>query len=184
MARVPLRSYEDLPLEDRELVWRRGNLYKALANSPEFAARFAAFGFWMNYASRIDLRMQELVILQISYLLKSKFEWSAHIRKSREANIVSEAEILAIKAETTEALGIFCDVERAAIQMARDIVLTRKAATDSYATIRVANSDAYMVDLAGLIGMYVGLAHTIEVLEIDLTPEQAAWLESHPIDAS
>lgn len=183
MSRVPLRSHEDLPPEDRELVWRRGNLYKTLVHSPELAARVAAFGYWINCASQIDKRMQELVILHVAHLLGSKFEWTAHVRSSIQNQTLTPEEIEAVKREAKgERADELSQLESDALQLVRQIVRNRKADDDCYAAVRARFSDAYMVEFASLVGMYVGLAHLIEVIEIDIQPDYLPWLEKYPIN--
>lgn len=181
MARVPLLDHEQLAPEDRELIWRRGNLYKALANSPEFTARFASFGFYMNCASQIPLRMQEVVILTVASLTKSKFEWVAHVKKSIDLQLLTDDEIRALKSGETVAVGSFTPAERGAATIARELVQTGHVSDDNYASMRAEFSDGYIVELAGLIAMYLGLAHVISMIQVEVEKDHLHWLDAFPL---
>lgn len=181
MARVPLLTHQELAPADRELIWRRGNLYRALANSPEFTARFAAFGFWMNTASSVGRRLQELVILRIASLHGSRFEWVNHVRISTEENILSNEEILYFCKTSKPDDGLFSEEEKWVISFAREQFVNRYVPEDIYQALLKTHDEKFMVDLAGLVGMYSGLAHILDILDVDITSDDFKWLERYPL---
>ena len=181
MARVPYLDHTTLAPQDRELVWRRGNLYMALANSPEFTARFAQFGFYMNCASQIDYRMQKMVILTVASLVKSQFEWSAHVMQSTEMGLLTPEEIRALQFHQLDTVDSFSEKERFAAKFAYELVTTRAVTDATYAGLLSLSSDGYVVEISGLVGMYLGLAHIISALKIDVADEHLHWLDKYPL---
>ncbi|MDI5930015.1 carboxymuconolactone decarboxylase family protein [Rhizobium leguminosarum] len=184
MARVRLLTHEDLAPEDRELVWRRGNLYKSLSNSPEFTARFAAFGHYMNCASKISLRVQEIVILTVASRIKSQYEWIAHVKKSIELNLLTPDEIRSLRPDGGALPASFDGTELRILVLTRSLAEQRTVSDDAFAAVRADFDDGYMVELGGLVGMYLGLAHLIEFIKVDVEPDNLRWLEKFPLEAS
>lgn len=181
MARVPLLSPDDLPDADRQIIWRRGNLYRALANSPEFAVTFATYGFWLNTRSSLSNRIQELVILKVASIHGSRFEWSAHVGMSLSKQILSEVEVEAIAVGAEQSVESINSLEQVLLAMV-DKKLKFKAVDDADAQYVIENQGKkFFVEFAGLVGMYTGLAHLIDLLAIDVAFNEQGWDQRFPL---
>ncbi|POA81635.1 carboxymuconolactone decarboxylase family protein [Pseudomonas sp. FW305-E2] len=181
MARVSLLSPDDLPDADRQLIWRRGNLYRALANSPEFAATFATYGFWLNTRSSLSKRIQELVILKVASIHGSRFEWSAHVGISLSNKILSEIEVKAISEGAEQSVESISRIEQVLLAIV-DKKLNSKIVDDADVQYVIRDrGQKFFVEFAGLVGMYTGLAHLIDLLAIDVAFDELDWDQRFPL---
>lgn len=181
MARVPLLRPDDLPDADRQLIWRRGNLYRALANSPEFAATFATYGFWLNTRSSLPKRIQELVILKVASIHGSRFEWSAHVGISLGEKVLSEVEIESIAIGAEQSVVSINKLEQVLLAIVDKKVKCNTVDDADVQYIIEDRGEKFFVEFAGLVGMYTGLAHLIDLLAIDLATNEQGWDQRFPL---
>src|SRR5262245_32280621 len=87
MARVPYLDPADLAPQNRDLLARNINLYRALAHSPDAARNFMNVGRYIRYHSRLDPRLREMAILQVGYVTRSPYEYSHHIKIGRDFGV-------------------------------------------------------------------------------------------------
>jgi alkylhydroperoxidase family enzyme len=83
MARLPYLDKSDLLPEHQDLLARNLNLYRVLAHSPRAARSLNTLARYIRDGSRLDPRLRELAILQVSYLTRSAWGYSHHIRIGR-----------------------------------------------------------------------------------------------------
>src|SRR6266478_5036833 len=127
MARLPYLDRSDLAAENRDLLSRNINLYRALAHSPNGARSFMGLGKFVRHQSRLDPRLRELAILQVGYLTRSPYEYSHHVKLGREFG-VSDGDLRAIAEETvgrpTSLEPLAKVVLRAAREMTQDLAMS------------------------------------------------------------
>src|SRR4029077_20527713 len=99
MARLPYLDKSDLLPEPQDLLARNLNLYRVLAHSPRAARSLNTLARFIRDGSRLDPRLRELAILQVSYLTRSAWGYSHHVRICRETGL-SNDEIQAVAEET------------------------------------------------------------------------------------
>src|SRR5215470_8600386 len=99
MARVPYLEPSDLSPQNRDLLARNINLFKALVNSPDCTRNFLGLARYIRFQSRVDPRLREMAILQVGYVAKSPYEYSHHVKIGREFG-VTDGDIRAIADET------------------------------------------------------------------------------------
>ena len=99
MARLPYLDKSDLLTEHQDLLARNLNLYRVLAHSPRAARSLNTLARFIRDGSRLDPRLRELAILQVSYLTRSAWGFSHHVRIGREVGL-SYDEIRAVADET------------------------------------------------------------------------------------
>ena len=99
MARLPYLDKSDLLPEHQDLLARNLNLYRVLAHSPRAARSLNTLARYIRDGSRLDPRLRELAILQVSYLTRSAWGYSHHIRIGREIGL-SDDDIRAVADET------------------------------------------------------------------------------------
>jgi len=120
MARVPYLDQADLSPQNRDLLARNINLYRALAHSPEAARNFMNVGRYIRYHSQLDPRLREMAILQVGYVTRSPYEYSHHIKIGRDFG-VTDNDIRAIEAETRGEKTDLPDLARAILRAAREL---------------------------------------------------------------
>jgi AhpD family alkylhydroperoxidase len=180
MARIPYLETDDLAPEDRDLLSRNISLHRALANSPNGARSFQQIGQWIRYRSRLDPRLRELVILQVGFMTRCAYEYSHHIKIGRDFG-VSDDDIRAIIAETAGEKSDLIELDRAALQAAREMTDGLKISDETFAVLRAHLDDERIVDLVMIIAYYNCVVRLLESLEIDVEPDYQTYLEEFPL---
>lgn len=98
--RVPLLKPEDMDAEQRELLGvdldagelgqAALSLFQLTVQHPEALRRWKGVGFFANQMTQIPDRDRELIILRMSWLYRSEFEWGQHFEKAVEAGLTVE----------------------------------------------------------------------------------------------
>ena len=99
MARLPYLDVTDLAPEHQHLLKRNINLLRLMSHSPNGATAFHAMGQYIRHESPLNPRLREMAILQIGYVTRSVYEYTHHIKISRDFGVTDE-DIRAIAAET------------------------------------------------------------------------------------
>ena len=99
-SRIPLVAPEDMDAEQRELLGvdleagelgQAGvSLFRLVVQHPEVLRRLKATGSFANRMTQIADRDRELMILRISWLYQSEFEWGQHYAQALDAGITVE----------------------------------------------------------------------------------------------
>jgi alkylhydroperoxidase family enzyme len=145
MARIaPADLPDDLPVKN--------SLVQATYNNPEIHRGFASLSGRVHSASRLSARVRELVVLRVSALLASEFQWVQHAPVARREG-VSEAQLAALR---TGDLSGFDGADRAAVAFA-GAVEEHRVDDRAWAQAREHFSEAELSDMAMLAGFY-GLA--------------------------
>ena len=85
-ARVPYVNREDLPEADRDVFdavaaerdgWA-GNIFRAMANTPNLMRRFAALGAELRNRTAIDPQLRELAIVTVGRVTDAQYEFTHH----------------------------------------------------------------------------------------------------------
>lgn len=180
MALVPYVSEADLAEEDRSLLTRPINLFRALANSPAGLRHFDLLGEWIRYGCKLDPRLRELAILQVGYLTSSPYEWSHHVRIGRDFGVLDEdisALILATRGEE-HGLG---ELDSAVLSAARELTQDMRFAAKTWETLKKHLDQGRLVDLVIVVSFYNGVVRILEGLQIDVEPDYQGYLEQFPL---
>lgn len=180
MARVPYLTQDDLEPDDRVLLDRPGNIFRALVNSPNGARAFARHGSYLLGRSKLDPRLRELAIIQVGYVTNARYEYSHHIEIGRH-NGVSDDDIRAIAAETAGRETGLGALERAVLRAARELTTDISLSDDTFAILAAELDRERLVDLFLAISFYNGAARTIAALQVDVEDKYLAYLEEFPL---
>ena len=180
MARVPYLEPTDLSPENRDLLARNINLYKALVNSPDCTRNFLGLAKYIRFHSRVDPRLREMAILQVGYLAKSPYEYSHHIKIGREFG-VTDADIQAIVAETNGQATDLPPLAKAVLRAARELTAQPQLADATFAELRKGFDNEQMVDLLMTISFYAAVVRLLAALQIDVESDYQPYLEQFPL---
>ena len=180
MARLPYLDKSDLLPEHRDLLARNINLYRLLAHSPRGARSLNTLARYIRDGSRLDPRLRQLAILQIGYITRSAYEYSHHIRISRDFD-VSDDDIRAIADETAGRPTSLDPIARAVLQAARELTRDLKVSDETFATLKQSLDDERLTDLFITIAYYNGLVRLMAALEIDVEDEYRPYLDEFPL---
>jgi alkylhydroperoxidase family enzyme len=180
MARLPYLDRSDLLPEHQDLLARNINLYRLLAHSPRAARSLNTLARYIRDGSRLDPRLRELAILQIGYLTRSAYEYSHHIRISRDFD-VSDDDIRAIADETAGRPSSLDPVAKCVLRATRELTSDLEVSDDTFAVLRQVLDGERLTDLLVTIAYYNGLVRLMAALQIDVEAEYAPYLEEFPL---
>jgi alkylhydroperoxidase family enzyme len=181
-ARLPYLSAEDLTETDRDVLEREINLFRILAYSPLAARRFNGVGHFIRHESELSPKLRQLAILQVGFTTRSPYEWSHHIKISRDFG-VTDAEIAAVVQESQGHASELAPLERDVLTAAREITLTREISDDLFARLTAALKPQEVIDLVVTISFYNAVVRVLGTLRIDVEPEYLRYLEEFPLPA-
>ena len=121
-ARVPYLNRDDLPEKDREIFdnltrerGNVGNIFRALANTPNLLRRFLALGGELRNGTALDPKLRELALLTVGRLAEAEYEFTHHWNLARSVGVPRDKlEALA----NFEKSPLFDDQERAVMRYA------------------------------------------------------------------
>lgn len=180
MARLPYLDKSDLLPEHQDLLARNINLYRLLAHSPRAARSLNTMARYIRDGSRLDPRLRQLAILQVGYVTRSRYEYSHHIRISRDFE-VSDDDIHAIAEETAGRPTALDPLAKAVLRAARDMTRDLAIGDETFAALRQELDDERLTDLIITIAYYNGLVRLMAAMQIDVEDEYLPNLDKFPL---
>lgn len=180
MARVPYLSPSDLAPENRDLLARNLNLYKALVNNPDATRSFLVLAQYIRYNSKLDPRLREMAILQVGYVTKSPYEFSHHVKIGRDFG-VKDDDIRAIEADTNGQATNLSSLERAVLRAARELTAQPSLRDETIAELKKKLDHQQLIDLLLTISFYCGVVRLLAALQIDVEEDYMQYLREFPL---
>ncbi|HXC12281.1 MAG TPA: carboxymuconolactone decarboxylase family protein [Stellaceae bacterium] len=180
MARLPYLDKSDLLPEHQDLLARNINLYRLLAHSPRAARSLNTLARFIRDGSRLDPRLRQMAILQVGYVTRAAYEYSHHIRISRDFE-VSDDDIRAIADETAGRPTALEPLAKAVLRAARDMTRELAVSDETFAVLRQGLDDERLTDLLITIAYYNGLVRLMAAMQIDVEDEYLAYLDEFPL---
>ncbi|MBI4201148.1 MAG: carboxymuconolactone decarboxylase family protein [Chloroflexi bacterium] len=173
MPRVPYVSREDLPPDKRafydQIASRRSHVarpFAALLNSPEVAARVAAVGEQLRFASPVlppDVR--EIATLATAQQLGCQYVWTHHVASAREAGVREQViETIRDGAPPRRLLpkeGVF-------VQFARELLGDRRVRGSTFTAVEHLLGVQGVTELVVTIGYYALMCYAVAALDVEL----------------
>jgi len=181
MARLPYLDKSDLLPEHQDLLARNLNLYRLLAHSPRAARSLNTLARFIRDGSRLDPRLRQLAVLQVGYVTRSAYEYSHHVRISRDDFGVSDDDIRAIADETAGRASTLEPLAKAVLQAAREMTRGVEIPDETFAALRQGLDDERLTDLLITIAYYNGLVRLMAAIQIDVEPEYLTYLDEFPL---
>ncbi|MBI2802984.1 MAG: carboxymuconolactone decarboxylase family protein [Gammaproteobacteria bacterium] len=180
MARVPYLTEADVAPQNRDLLARKLNLYRALIHSPDTARSFAALGMHIRFHNKLDARLREMAILQVGYATHAPYEFTHHLELGHQFGVRDE-DVRAIIAETKGETSALPPLDRAVLRAARELVAQPRLNDETFAELHKSLDDERIVDLIVTIGFYCGVVRVLGALQIDVEPEYQHFLTEFPL---
>jgi alkylhydroperoxidase family enzyme len=180
MARLPYLDKADLAAENRDLLSRNINLYRALAHSPNGLRSFSTLGKFIRHQSRLDPRLREMAILQVGYLARSPYEYSHHIKIGRDFG-VSDDDIRAMIAETEGKTSALDPLAKAVLRAAREMTSDMAVSDATFAALRTGLDEECLTDLVITIAFYNGVVRLLATMQIDVEDDYTHYLDEFPL---
>jgi alkylhydroperoxidase family enzyme len=182
MARVPYVTQEELSEEDRPLLARPINLFRALANSPGALRHFDGLGQWIRFECELDPRLRELAILQVGYLTRSSYEWSHHAEISQRFGVVP-GDIHAIAVATEGRNSGLAEVDRLVLRATRELTNELVVTDETWTQLEGHFDPGRLVDLVVVVAFYSQVVRVLSALQIDVEPDWQPYLDEFPLPA-
>ena len=180
MARLPYLDKSDLLPEHQDLLARNLNLYRLLAHSPRAARSLNTLARFIRDGSRLDPRLRELAILQVSYLTRSTWGFSHHVRIGREVGL-SDDEIRAVADETAGRPTGLEPLAKAVLRAAREMTADLVISDQTFAVLQRQLDNERLTDLVVTISFYNGLVRLLETMQVDVEEDYLAYLDEFPL---
>jgi alkylhydroperoxidase family enzyme len=180
MARLPYLDKSDLLPEHQDLLARNLNLYRVLAHSPRAARSLNTLARFIRDGSRLDPRLRELAILQVSYLTRSAWGYSHHARIGREVGL-SDDEIRAAADEAEGRPTALDPLARTVLKAAREMTLDLAVSDETFAALRQGLDSERLTDLIVTISFYNGLVRLLATMQVDVEADYLQYLEEFPL---
>jgi alkylhydroperoxidase family enzyme len=180
MARLPYLDKSDLLPEHQDLLARNLNLYRVLAHSPRAARSLNTLARFIRDGSQLDPRLRELAVLQVSYMSRSAWGFSHHVRIGREVG-VSDEEIRAVAEETAGRPSKLEPLAKAVLRAAREMTLDLTVSDETFAALRQDLDNECLTDLMVTISFYNGLVRLLAAMQVDVEEDYLPYLEEFPL---
>jgi alkylhydroperoxidase family enzyme len=180
MARLPYLDKSDLLPEHQDLLSRNLNLYRVLAHSPRAARSLNTLARFVRDGSRLDPRLRELAILQVSYLTGSAWGFSHHVRIGREVGVTDE-DIRAVADETSGQPTQLEPLAKAVLRAAREMTVDLAVSDETFAALRQELEDERLTDLVVAIAFYNGLVRLLATMQVDVEEDYLPYLDEFPL---
>jgi len=177
MSRLPLLTKDQVPAEFHDIFGSGMNLHRQTLHSPHLARLSRQMGLYFRRESRLPARICELVILRVTALARSPYEYSHHLKIALEAG-VSEADLSRISKEET-----FHEdpLAQAAIDAATEIVKNGGARDETFARLTTLLPPDEIVDLLFVASFYTGFVRFTASLKLEVEADYQLFLEKFPM---
>lgn len=136
-----------------------------LVRNPRLAEAFLTFNRFLLYESDLDERTKELVVLRVSRLLGSEYEWSQHVVVARQCGI-GDDEIDAVW-EGPDHVS-WSTEDRELLRCVDDLIGTGQIDDADFAALQSRLGDETLLELVFTIGGYATLALAFNVARLPL----------------
>ncbi len=163
MLRYPLVGID--PRTAKHISERGGkpmNLYRVLGNQPSLLHAWIDFASALRYQCGTPRALRELLILRISQLCHSSYQWEQHLSQARKAG-VPEDQINALELWTTSSL--FTPRERAALAITEAIV-TCSVDDATHADAASFFNSAEMIELVMTASFYSMVSRVLDATSV------------------
>jgi 4-carboxymuconolactone decarboxylase len=141
--------------------------FNAFLTAPKAGAAISELGRVLRFGTTLERRVTEVAILVIAARWRAEFEWREHTRLAREQG-VPDAVVAAIDAGQDPPFA--AADERAAYDVARELVTGGQLSPAAHAAARQAFGDEGTVELVALCGYYTLISFLLNAFEVPLPP--------------
>lgn len=139
------------------------HLFRTLAHHPKLLKSWLPFGGRLLYGGALSGRDRELVILRVSFLCGSDYEWGQHVAIARNAG-VSDEEIVRLAAHDVD--QTWSEREATLLSATDELVAHHMIDRNTWASLSHNYDDAQLIELTMLAGHYALLAGTLNSIGV------------------
>lgn len=139
----------------------------ALAKHPALARAFLTFNAHIAVGSSLTARTRELVILRISWLLHSEYEFTQHVILGRRAGLTDQ-ELTWLQAPPKP--GCWVDLDECALLAVDDLHAVARVSDATWSRLNAHFNHQQLLDLLFIVGCYTTLAMVLNSIDLPLEP--------------
>ena len=183
VPRLPREEYTDASREAQAFwgepdAWENGsatNIIQVIANHPDFAKAYNAWGWHLLVTNTVPARDRELVILRVGWLKKSEYEWHNHVGYALNLGMTLE-EIAAVK-DGADSEFPFSENDRAILRGVDELIDTNDLSDETWADLARFYDRKQLMDYLHMIGHYVMIAWSVNAMRMPLedATDQIGW---------
>lgn len=146
------------------------NALGLLAHHPALTAAFNQFNGHVLYASTIDARQRELLVLRVAALRRCSYEWAQHAESAGEFGL-SAAEVARVRTGP-DAEG-WSPVDAALLAAADELVGDGRITESTWATLASELDTRQLMDVVFTVGAYDVFAMALRTFDVELDHDLA-----------
>lgn len=181
MARVRYVPVDEIDPSHTDLLGRPINLGQALVNSSEGYRNHHLLGAWIRAGSTVDPRLRELLILEVGYVTRNRYEFSHHVKISQGYGVTDDDVRDLARFNREEPNGLSAP-DRAVLTAARELTVEADISDATWAELAASYPDEQLVEIVLIISYYNHVTRLLRSLRIDVEPEYLPYLEHFPTD--
>jgi len=173
-ARVPYLNREDLPEADRDIFDNLsaergsvGNIFRALANTPNLLRAFLRMGAELRHKTALDPKLRELAICTVGMLTEAQYEFVHHWNLALSVG-VSRDQLQALT--DWEKSPSFSDHERAVIRYAVEATNNVRVTDATWNALKTFLDTRRIMELVQNVAFYNMVVRVLEPVGVELEP--------------
>lgn len=172
MARIPYATIEETPEKIQEFFSRLTantnrvmNLHKMMAHSPAAVREFIRIGNRLLYRAELSDRLRELVIIRVSELCDSRYEWVQHLPIALGTGL-SKEQLEGLKDWRNS--GLFTEEEKTVLAFTEEVVNDHQASDATFGAAAKFLDHTSLVELTLSIGYWSMVAKFLRTFQVDI----------------
>lgn len=141
------------------------NILGSFAHHPELTKAYNTFNGHLLFATTLDLRTRELLVLRVAFRRQAAYEWAQHVVLAGDVGI-SDDEVLRV-AEGPDADG-WSDRDAAIVRAVDELLDDALISDATWATLSASFDTQQLLDLIFTVGAYDVLAMMMRTLGVPL----------------
>jgi alkylhydroperoxidase family enzyme len=179
MARVRYVEKHDLAPEFQDILDNPSNLNRATANAPAGRQALMQVGRFIRN-TKLDRRLRELAILQVSYGVRSAYEWSHHIKSGLEGG-VSRDDIDALVDFNAGRPAALDELTQTILRATRELTTSIEIQDSTFIALTKYLDIETLTELVITIAYYNASVRIIAALKIDAEQHYLRYLDQFPL---
>lgn len=179
MSRLPLLTKDEIPAEYQDIFGGGMNLHRQTLHSPKLARLSREMGLYFRRDSSLPARLCELAILQVSWLARSAYEYSHHLKIALDAGLREDDLLRLSRGEVIDK----DEVVKIVRDTATEIFANGNASAETFNRLKSHLANDQIIDLLFVTSFYVGFVRFTASLALEVEPEYQAYLEQFPLPA-
>lgn len=175
MAKIPYPSIEDTPQKIQEFFKKLGannqrvlNVNKMMAHSPATVRELIRLGNRLIYRAELDNRLRELVIIRVSHLCGSKYEWAQHVPIALRSGVTREQmEVI----DQWKGSNLFSEEDRIVLAFTEEVMKNNRPSDPTFEAASEFLNTASLAELTLSIGYWSMIAKFLNTFEVDIEEE-------------